>query len=658
MNSAALQPPSRLWLAALLLLCIGAALFSLHQQMPLAQWGALMWQPDLNNLDQLLVYYSWLPRLCMAVLCGGALGLAGVLMQQVLRNPLASPTTLGVANGAQLALALATLYAPTLLVAREWLALLGGGLATLLVFALARRRGLSPLTLILAGLVVSLLLGAVNVMLMLLQPQGLAALFIWSAGSLSQNNWDGVLFLLPRLAAALLLIGWLVRPLRLLELDDSGARSLGVSLAKLRLLGLAVAVFMTACVVSSVGVIGFIGLAAPAIARLLGARTLQQRLLWAPLLGAALLLLTDFGVQYFAGNSSVLLPTGGVTALLGAPLLLWLIPRLRLPAGRPQLQPATQLPRLQREQPLLLLMALLLLGAAVLALLFGLGPQGWSWVLDPQVLQWRISRILGAAGAGLMLGLAGSLLQRLTGNPMASPELMGISAGAAMGLMLLLFIWIGAPLWARLGMGFLGALITLLIIISFARRHAYSPDRLLLVGIAIAALFDAVKMLVLSLNDPRGQSVLSWLSGSTYFVELPTALMAIACGVALLLLCLPLARWLTLLPLGESTPRSLGVPMRAARLSIMLAAAMLTAAATLLVGPLSFVGLMAPHMARMLGFHQARGQLLASALIGALLMVVADWLGRNILFPDQLPAGLLAALVGGVYLIWGLGRRR
>ena len=625
MNSAALQPPSRFWLAALLLLCIGAALFSLHQQMPLAQWGALIWQPDLNNLDQLLVYYSWLPRLCMAVLCGGALGLAGVLMQQVLRNPLASPTTLGVANGAQLALALATLYAPTLLVAREWLALLGGGLATLLVFALARRRGLSPLTLILAGLVVSLLLGAVNVMLMLLQPQGLAALFIWSAGSLSQNNWDGVLFLLPRLAAALLLIGWLVRPLRLLELDDSGARSLGVSLAKLRLLG---------------------------------ARTLQQRLLWAPLLGAALLLLTDFGVQYFAGNSSVLLPTGGVTALLGAPLLLWLIPRLRLPAGRPQLQPATQLPRLQREQPLLLLMALLLLGAAVLALFFGLGPQGWSWVLDPQVLQWRIPRILGAAGAGLMLGLAGSLLQRLTGNPMASPELMGISAGAAMGLMLLLFIWIGAPLWARLGMGFLGALITLLIIISFARRHAYSPDRLLLVGIAIAALFDAVKMLVLSLNDPRGQSVLSWLSGSTYFVELPTALMAIACGVALLLLCLPLARWLTLLPLGESTPRSLGVPMRAARLSIMLAAALLTAAATLLVGPLSFVGLMAPHMARMLGFHHARGQLLASALIGALLMVLADWLGRNILFPDQLPAGLLAALVGGVYLIWGLGRRR
>lgn len=658
MTEAARRQPAALWFARLLALCLGASLLSLTSQLPAAQWWPAIRQPDLHDLDQLRVLYSWLPRLCVALLCGGALGLAGVLMQQVLRNPLASPTTLGVANGAQLALALATLYAPTLLIASEWVALVGGGLATLLVFALARRRGLSPLTLILAGLVVSLLLGALNVMLMLLQPQGLAAMFIWSAGSLSQNNWDGVLFLLPRLLIALLLVSCLLRPLSLLELDDSGARSLGLSLGKLRLVALALAVFITACVVSSVGVIGFIGLAAPAIARLLGARTLRQRLVCAPLLGAVLLLLTDLAVQYFSGSVSALLPTGGVTALLGAPLLLWLIPRLRLGAGRPQVQPAMRQPVLQREQPVLLILMLLLIGAGVLALLLGQGPQGWSWTIDPLVLQWRVPRLLGAAAAGLMLGIAGSLLQRLTGNPMASPELMGISAGAALGLILLLFTWSGAPLWARLGMGFFGALATLLIIIGFTRRQAYSPDRLLLVGIALAALFDAVKMLVLSLNDPRGQSVLGWLSGSTYFVELPTAISAVVCGVLLLLLCLPLTRWLTLLPLGESTARSLGVPMRAARLSIMLLAALLTAAATLLVGPLSFVGLMAPHMARLLGFTHARGQLLAAALIGALLMVLADGLGRNLLFPEQLPAGLLAAVLGGVYLVWGLGRRR
>ncbi|MFT6464477.1 Fe(3+)-hydroxamate ABC transporter permease FhuB [Halopseudomonas sp.] len=632
------------------------ALLDLRQELAPAQWWQALWMPDRDNLDQLLMHYSWLPRLFVALLCGAALGLAGLLMQQVLRNPLASPTTLGVANGAQLALALATLYAPGLLVVREWVALVGGGLSMLLVYALARRRGMSPLSLILAGMVLSLYLGALNVMLMMLQPQGLTSLFIWSAGSLSQNSWDSVLFLLPRLLLVAVLVAWLIRPLSLLELEETGARSLGVSLDRVRLGGLALAVFLTACVVSVVGLIGFIGLAAPAICRLMGARTLRQRVIWTPLLGAALLWLADLGIQQLSGQLDDMLPTGAVTALLGAPLLLWLLPRMRMGGGRPQLNSAMVLSTPARSLKLLWIGGLLL-ALIALALWFGRGAEGWQWILDPQVVQWRTPRVLAAAGAGLMLALAGTLLQRLTGNPLASPEIMGISAGAAMALMAMVFLWPGAPLAARLVLGCLGALVTLLIIMGFARRQSFSPERLLLVGIAISSLFDAVQMLVLSMNDPRGQSLLGWLAGSTYHVQLPTSIMALVIAAVLLLLCLPLGRWLTLLPLGEDTPRSLGVPLARARLSIMLLAALLTAAATLLVGPLSFIGLMAPHLARLLGFNQARTQLLAAGLLGAGVMVAADWLGRNLLFPTQLPAGLLAALIGGAYLIWGLSRR-
>ncbi|KAA0694081.1 Fe(3+)-hydroxamate ABC transporter permease FhuB [Halopseudomonas laoshanensis] len=641
---------------ALLALGLLLALLDLRQELAPAQWWQALWMPDRDNLDQLLMHYSWLPRLFVALLCGAALGLAGLLMQQVLRNPLASPTTLGVANGAQLALALATLYAPGLLVIREWVALVGGGLSMLLVYALAKRRGMSPLSLILAGMVLSLYLGALNVMLMMLQPQGLTSLFIWSAGSLSQNSWDSVLFLLPRLLLVAVLVVWLIRPLSLLELEETGARSLGVSLDLVRLGGLALAVFLTACVVSVVGLIGFIGLAAPAICRLMGARTLRQRLIWTPLLGAALLWLADLGIQQLSGQLDDMLPTGAVTALLGAPLLLWLLPRMRLGGGRPQLNSAMVLSAPARPLKLLWIGGLLL-ALIALALWFGRGAEGWQWILDPQVVQWRTPRVLAAAGAGLMLALAGTLLQRLTGNPLASPEIMGISAGAAMALMAMVFLWPGAPLAARLVLGCLGALVTLLIIMGFARRQSFSPERLLLVGIAISSLFDAVQMLVLSMNDPRGQSLLGWLAGSTYHVQLPTSIMALVIAAVLLLFCLPLGRWLTLLPLGEDTPRSLGVPLARARLSIMLLAALLTAAATLLVGPLSFIGLMAPHLARLLGFNQARTQLLAAGLLGAGVMVAADWLGRNLLFPTQLPAGLLAALIGGAYLIWGLSRR-
>ncbi|WPC06502.1 Fe(3+)-hydroxamate ABC transporter permease FhuB [Pseudomonas sp. MBLB4123] len=644
-----------LFCMALFAACLALALGDLGLRLPSALWGQALWQPDLGDLRQVLAHYSWLPRLCMTLLCGASLALAGLLMQQVLRNPLASPTTLGVAGGAQLALTLATLFAPQLLLAREWLAMGGGALASLLVFALAWRRAMSPLALILAGLVVSLYLSALNIALMMLQPQGLTALFIWGAGSLSQHNWDAVLFLAPRLALALALLPLLLRPLSLLDLQDSGARSLGVSLPGLRLAGLGLGVFLTACVVSSVGVIGFIGLAAPAIARLLGARTLGQRLLWSPLLGAALLWLTDLLVQWIAGPFRELLPTGAVAGLLGAPLLLWLIPRLRLadhPAPSGMAMPVGR----RAERGLVPLVALLGL-ALLLALALGQGPDGWRWHLAESLLELRAPRVIAAAAAGLMLALAGTLIQRLTGNPMASPELMGISAGAALGLLAAVFLLPAAGFLPRLALGALGATLTLLALLWLGRRSGFAPQRLLLAGIALSALFDAVQVLVLALGDPRGQQLLAWLSGSTYFVDASMAAWALGLALLLLLLCLPATRWLELLPLGAGTAGSLGVPLARSRLLLLGLAALLSAAATLVLGPLSFVGLMAPHLARLLGFGRARSQLLAGALLGALVMVLADWLGRNLLFPAQLPAGLLAALLGGAYLMWGLSRR-
>lgn len=115
-------------------------------------------------------------------------------------------------------------------------------------------------------------------------------------------------------------------------------------------------------------------------------------------------------------------------------------------------------------------------------------------------------------------------------------------------------------------------------------------------------------------------------------------------------------RWLTLL-LGNASALSLGVPLVRARLTILLLAAVMTASATLIVGPLSFVGLMAPHMARMLGFHKLVAQGLMASAIGGLLMMFADWCGRMVMFPNQIPAGLLATFIGAPYFIWLLRRQ-
>ncbi|KGM30929.1 iron chelate uptake ABC transporter family permease subunit, partial [Inquilinus limosus] len=117
-------------------------------------------------------------------------------------------------------------------------------------------------------------------------------------------------------------------------------------------------------------------------------------------------------------------------------------------------------------------------------------------------------------------------------------------------------------------------------------------------------------------------------------------------------------RWLTILPLGPATGRALGVSLARSRAALLLLAAILTAGATLTVGPLSFVGLMAPHIVRMLGLRRPTPQILAAGLLGAGLMVLADWLGRTIAFPWQVPAGLVATFVGGTYFIWLMQRRR
>lgn len=649
-------------LACLLLglLTLGLAWAALDVRLDPFEAVNALFSPARDDIAQVLAHYAWWPRLSVALLAGGGLAFAGVLMQQVLRNPLAAPTTLGVASGANLALMAATLMAPGLLVfGREWVALLGGGLAMGLVFLLAWRQGLSPIVVVLAGLVVNLYFGALGMVLLLFHQEALKGLLIWGAGSLSQNNWDGVMFLWPRLLIGGLLAILLLKPLAVLELDDTNARSLGVSLKHLRLASLALAVFVTACVVSVVGMIGFIGLAAPAIVRLLGARRLGHRLLWATLLGALLLSATDLLLQRFSGALPTLIPTGATTAALGAPLLLWLIPRLKLGSERPRPAGPNLAHRYPATKRLVGFLSLALLAAIVTALLIGQGTDGWQWLStfgSGSMLEWRLPRVLAAGAAGIMLALAGTLIQRITSNPMASPEVLGISGGTAIALMGAIFLIPGVGQLTLIIVGTLGALITLGVLIVLNQRSGFLPERLLLTGVAITALFDAVRSFVLAGGDPRGQQIIAWLSGSTYYVDLATALVVAGLAIVLALIARPFARWLDLLPLGAATARSLGVNVARSRLALLGLVALLTACATLVVGPLSFVGLLAPHMARLLGFSRARAHLLGAALIGALLMIVADWLGRQLLFPQEIPAGLVASLLGGAYFMWGLRR--
>ncbi|WP_324063062.1 Fe(3+)-hydroxamate ABC transporter permease FhuB [Aeromonas caviae] len=644
----------------LLVLTLGLACAELARQLPGALWWQALFSPELNDARQAVVHFSWLPRLAICLLAGAALGLAGTLMQQVLRNPLASPTTLGVASGAQLALMMVTLLAPSwLLIGREWIAMAGGSLAMGLVFALAWRRQLNPVVIVFAGLVINLYLAAISMGLLLFFQEELKGLLVWGSGSLAQNSWSGVGYLLPRLLLAAMLAAVLVRPLAVLELDDASARSLGVSLKHLRLAGLGLAVFITACVVSVVGLIGFIGLAASAMVRLLGVRKLAQRLLWAPILGALLLAATDLLLQTLSWFWPVLIPTGAMTALLGAPLLLWLIPRLGIKQSAPKANSSLQLARHPAPSRLVGLMVLGLAAAVSASLLFGQGMDGWgwpSWLRWQAQLEWRLPRTLAAGAAGVLLALAGTLLQRVSNNPMASPELLGVSGGTFMGVIAAALLLPALPLPMMLLGGLVGAFACLLLLVLINRRNGFQPERILLSGIAITALFEPLQAIALANGDLRVQQLLSWMSGSTYYVTQPVALALVVLALLMLAACLLVSRWLDLMPMGPAVATALGIHLGRAQLTILLLVAVLTASATMVIGPLSFAGLLAPHLARLMGLVRARWHLLGAAGCGALLMVSADWIGQQILFPQEVPVGLVSTLLGGAYFMWCLRR--
>lgn len=659
-------PGLLLWLSLAAAACLFFATGTLSR-LPLAEWPDPFSAPQAMRMDQLIFIHALLPRAAVALLAGAALGLAGALLQAVLRNPIADASTLGIAAGAQLAIVAATLLFPAFLDGnRQLTAFLGAGAAAALVFGLGARQRFEPVTMVVAGMLIAILCSGLSAALTLSRGEYLMSLAIWNGGSLSQQDWSPALWLAGQLALYGALAALVIRPLMMLDLGDTSARSLGVNLGVIRLVVALIAVGLSAMVAAAVGLVGFAGLAAPALVRAAGVRRRAAVLAASPLMGALLLWLCDGIVQTVAVTGGDTFPTGSVVALLGGPLILFLLVRMRhtsLASGMTAGHAPAAHP-LRSPLPFLLICGGLL-GLAVLSLFVArTGPnwtgQAWIW-LDPaslaELLPFRLPRMTAAAAAGGLLALSGAILQRMTGNPMASPEVLGVSGGAGTGYALALLLLPAAGPWQLLGGSLAGAMAALLMVLAFALRRNLAPERLLLAGIAVSAFCSALLAALVATGNPKAWQILAWLGGTAASASPQTAAALILCLALALCASLLASRWLTILPLGQAVPLSLGLPLRASRGVLILVAALATAAASLLVGPLSFAGLIAPHIVSRAGIRRTPGFLAGSALLGAALMALADFGALTAAFPYELPLGLFASMAGTPYLIWLMARK-
>jgi iron complex transport system permease protein len=313
-----------------------------------------------------------------------------------------------------------------------------------------------------------------------------------------------------------------------------------------------------------------------------------------------------------------------------------------------------------------------LLLASVLLVLLGVsvGSTGFQSVLnmqhDPQALQivWdiRLPRTAGAWLAGALLGLAGAVAQGLFRNPLADPYLLGSASGASLGVACAMVLFGVSPLathWlARIGLtgaAFLGAVAAVLLTLLLAKGVQHTL-RLLLAGVVVGVVLGATTSLILLFSPDLMQAMQSFMLGSTAFVGWNACIVMLVTVAASLVAAWMMAHVLDGLALGEATAQSLGLRLPQMRVALVAVLALATGTAVAQTGLIAFVGLAAPHLVRSVVKTTHDRLIVLSALIGAVLLTAADILARWLLSPQELPVGVLTAVLGGGYLLWLMHR--
>jgi iron complex transport system permease protein len=364
------------------------------------------------------------------------------------------------------------------------------------------------------------------------------------------------------------------------------------------------------------------------------------------------------------------LPAGVFTAAVGAPFLIWLARRAGQAGGRrpapsaPARMGAAIHPGLLWGGTITLLVVVVTAGLAFgdqfnsLTALFGVVTGTSDGMTRDFVLNLRLPRVLVAGLVGAALAVSGLLIQGVVRNPLSAPDLVGVAPGAGVGAVAVLVAFPGAPIAMLPVAAFAGGVIAFALVYAVSWSGGVAPTRLALVGVGVSAAAASLTTIMVVQAEFSMTSALAWLSGSTYAKQWGDVVRLLPWVVVLLPAAWLTARWLDLLALGDDLPRGLGIPLERTRLAILGIAVGLAAAAVATAGTIAFVGLIAPHAARLLAPGRHRLLVPYAALLGAVLVITADTLGRALMPPNEIASGLITAMLGAPYFLWLLSRSR
>ncbi|EPE7910462.1 FecCD family ABC transporter permease [Staphylococcus pseudintermedius] len=277
------------------------------------------------------------------------------------------------------------------------------------------------------------------------------------------------------------------------------------------------------------------------------------------------------------------------------------------------------------------------------------------WSGDNFILsEFRVPRMLLGILVGAALAISGAVIQGVIRNPLASPDVIGITKGASLAAVIVIIVFPTAPLFVLPVASFIGALVISLILSLLISWQGIKGSQLALIGMAIGAVAMALVQYLLIRNPMEANIALVWLTGSLFGRSMDHVLTILPWLIVAIPVFFLYARKLDILHLGEEVATALGTHVQRTKMILLFTSVMLAGAAISVVGGLSFLGLIAPHIARSLVGHQHRHIVAMSGLVGALLMVIADGLARIIAPPIDIPVGVLIAIIGAPYFLYVL----
>ena len=266
------------------------------------------------------------------------------------------------------------------------------------------------------------------------------------------------------------------------------------------------------------------------------------------------------------------------------------------------------------------------------------------------IFEIRLPRVIIAFVSGAALALTGAVLQTITRNPLADPYLFGISAGASLGAVIIMAVGLASLSLATGAM--LGSLIAVALILALAGRYSGHIESLVLAGVAVSFMLSSFTSIVLYHSDPNVvASMLFWMMGSFDHIGWSDIGFPLLSLIIAFLSFLALHRWMDAMLAGDDLAQALGINTKVLRIGLLILSALLTAVLVSRVGGIGFVGLMIPHICRILIGHQMRELLPACVVIGGIFMVLADVLARILLHDQQLPIGIITAAIGSLFFI-------